>query len=571
MRLRFFCVLCLSTTCLSGSAAPAQTSSEWIIARMGGAVRADVTWEQVRSNMVVAFYQSNPDQRGVTPQGLDNLRRSVMAQRRAQAAAQILNYDLDGDGTVSKDEITAVMEPRARQMIHANGVQLEPTPQQVRLQLDKLVSDALKPDSDGDGIISRTEIQQEAERQAEQAGAGWQQNAAQFVPMSLDTDGDGVVSLAEYEAAVREEFNQIDKDRDGRVSASELSEFGNRLNEARQAAQRVRETQVRKQRLEAAVRGCDVPAAPAGARFVLLGAHDAKALSSAWIGNQDKLTYVTTVEVAPGRDPVYLALASNATMIWDIVGATGRIAGVVAHSETTLENTSDSAARQRAAAINPAGPQPSGKPLVGVMGVPREKVHFTAHRGCLVPASEATIKDGSAQQAAVLLLGRAADEIGGEQSAETFRVPPAMHFRDRPVRNAARAPTDGLGELVWREVQEEYPAGIARIDVESVISAHPVGRYSILPGRAGIAELVDTGALIIAGMSRGIRINGGDWKPYTSPDKFRITEKIRIPAGAAGTFILPRDIPVPEGDLSLVCLVSAADMKPVDGQRRGRC
>ena len=27
---------------------------------------ADVTWEQVRSNMVVAFYQSNPDQRGVT-------------------------------------------------------------------------------------------------------------------------------------------------------------------------------------------------------------------------------------------------------------------------------------------------------------------------------------------------------------------------------------------------------------------------------------------------------------------------------------------------------------------------
>ena len=151
MRLRFFCVLCLSTTCLSGSAAPAQTSSEWIIARMGGAVRADVTWEQLRSNMVTAFYQSNPDQRGVTPQGLDNLRRSVMAQRRAQAAAQILNYDLDGDGTVSKDEITAVMEPRARQMIHANGVQLEPTPQQVRLQLDKLVTDALKPDSDRDG------------------------------------------------------------------------------------------------------------------------------------------------------------------------------------------------------------------------------------------------------------------------------------------------------------------------------------------------------------------------------------------------------------------------------------
>jgi hypothetical protein len=142
MRL-FFCVLCLSASCLGASAARAQTSSEWIIARMGGALRADVTWEQVRSNMLMAFYQSNPDERGVTPQGIDNLRRSVMAQRRAQAIAQILNYDLDGDGSVSKDEITVVMQPRARQMIHVNGVQLEPTPQQVRLQLDKLISTPL--------------------------------------------------------------------------------------------------------------------------------------------------------------------------------------------------------------------------------------------------------------------------------------------------------------------------------------------------------------------------------------------------------------------------------------------
>src|SRR4051794_16278899 len=248
MRL-FFCVLCLSTTCLGASAARAQTSSEWIIARMGGALRPDVTWEQVRSNMLMAFYQSNPDERGVTPQGIDNLRRSVMAQRRAQAIAQILNYGLDGDGSVSKDEITAVMQPRARQMIHVNGVQLEPTPQQVRLQLEKLISDALKPDTDGDGIITPAE------------------------------------------------------------------------------------------------------------------------------------TYVTTVEVAPGRDPLYLALASNSAMIWDIVGATERVVGVIAHSETTLENTSDRAERQRVAGINPAEPQPGGKPLVGVMGLPREKVHFTAHKG----------------------------------------------------------------------------------------------------------------------------------------------------------------------------------------------
>jgi len=60
-----------------------------------------------------------------------------MAQRRAQTISQILHYDLDGDGIVTKDEIAAVMQPRARQMINANGVRLEPTPQQIRAQLDK--------------------------------------------------------------------------------------------------------------------------------------------------------------------------------------------------------------------------------------------------------------------------------------------------------------------------------------------------------------------------------------------------------------------------------------------------
>ena len=93
-------------------------------------------------------------------------------------------------------------------------------------------------------------------------------------------------------------------------------------------------------------------------------------------------------------------------------------------------------------------------------------------------------------------------------------------------------------------------------------------RYAVLPGRAGLAGLVDAGALTIAAMSHGIRIkNGSDFKPFTSPSKFRITEKVRLPAGAAGTFILPRDMPMPEGDVSQTCVLSEADMKPVKGSR----
>jgi Ca2+-binding EF-hand superfamily protein len=554
MRSTFVYLLVALAMCLGSFVTPALASPEWIVARMGGALRADAVWEQVRSHMLMTFYASNPGDRGVTAQGIENLRKITMAQQRSQVIGHILTYDLDGDGNVTKEEITAAMEPRARQMINANGVRLEPTSQQVRLQLDRLVADALKPDADGNGVITAVEIEEHGKRQAEQASVGWLQSAThQFIPMTLDANGDGAISLAEYEAAVREQFDAVDQDRDGRISPAEAADFGKRLDEARKATQRAQEAQARKVRLEAATAGCNVPAAPSGMKAVLVGAHKGRALSNAWIGTQDQVTYVTTVEVAPGKEPLHLALASAGAMIWDIVGATERIAGIVAHAEAAVD----------------ASTKGGGKPLVGILGVERERIHFTAHPGCLVPPTDSTTKDGSAEQSAALLLGRAVDEIGGEHSAGTFRIPAVRHFPDRPVRNSIQLPREGFGELLWREVREVFPAGISQIDPEAVISAHPVKRYSVLPERAGLAELVDTGSLAITGMSRGFRINGGDFKPYTMPDKFRISGKIRLPAGAAGTFMLPRDTPTPEGDLGALCVLSEVDMKPISGSKAG--
>ncbi|MBR1254888.1 hypothetical protein JQ634_14395 [Bradyrhizobium sp. AUGA SZCCT0240] len=553
MRLRVIHFLGALVVC-PGLVTPAWASSEWIVARMAGALRVDATWDQVRSHMLPSFYASNPGDRGVTAEGIDNLRKISVAQRRTQAITQILVYDLDGNGNVTKEEVITAMEPRARHMISANGVQLEPSPQQIRLQLEKLVSDALKPDADSNGVITAAEIEREAQRQAEQANNGWQQSVSpQFVPMTLDTNRDGAVSLAEYEAAVREQFDVVDQDRDGRISAGETTSFGKLLSEARQATQRAREAQARTLKLEAATKECQIPASPPGIKMVFLGAHQGKALSNAWIGTQNRVTYVTTVEIAQGSEPIYLVLASERAMIWDIVGAE-RIAGVVAHAE---------------AVVGTANANGDRKPLVGIMGVPRERIRFTAHPGCLVTPTDATMKDGSAQQSAALLLGRAPDEIGGEHSAGSFRIPAARHFGDRPVRNSIQLPKEGFGELLWREVREVYPAGLAQIDMDSVISAHPVKRYSVLPDRAGLAELVDAGALAIIGTSRGFRINGGDVKPFTVPDRFRISGKLRLPAGAAGTFILPRRTPPPEGDLNEACVLSEEDMKPISGSRTG--
>ena len=41
------------------------------------------------------------------------------------------------------------------------------------------------------------------------------------------------------------------------------------------------------------------------------------------------------------------------------------------------------------------------------------------------------------------------------------------------------------------------------------------------------------------------------------------------PAGAAGTFILPSQVPLPEGDLSEACILLEPEMKPASGSRAG--
>ena len=123
--------------------------------------------------------------------------------------------------------------------------------------------------------------------------------------------------------------------------------------------------------------------------------------------------------------------------------------------------------------------------------------------------------------------------------------------------------------MLWREVEEEFPAGIAQIDVESVISTHAVKPYTRLPGRAGLAELVDAGALTIAGISERFRLDSDDPKPFMTADEFRIVEKVRLPARSSGRFILRRGVAMPEGDLSRICLLTETDMKPVKGSWPG--
>lgn len=525
----------------------AQSGRDWLSVRVAQALRPDAGFEQVWQTLLNLYRASNPDARGVSAASIEQVRQIAGAQRRAQIYGSVYAQDLDGDGRVTREELLAHFQPRARRPIRANGAQLEPTEDQVRLQLDRLVAEALILDTDRDGIVSADEIRQEAEKRGQEAARN--AGGLQFVPMSLDADADGVVSRGEWEAAVRSEFDRADQDRDGRVSADELVAYQRSIAAAQQAEREAAREQVRRRQIEAMIRTCDVEKPPAGARLVLLGGHGGRALSNVAIGGEEREVSVANVEIAAGTEPLFIVATSQNAMVWRFVGATERVAGFLAHSTT--------------------GDRDSGKPRVGVTGLPKERVRFTNTSRCLPYFTDRDYGQGVLP--IEMLFGKRPDETVGVQGIQTMRVPDARHEAETPAALATVSlPRDGAAAPVWRDMERFYPAGLASIDPAAVVSPLPVKRYEVLPQQAGLAQLVEEGALKVVGTARSLRVQGGVTTQVESPNAFLIVRRMRFPVGLTGAhsvkFILARGLEMPEGDPGHSCVISEDDGRPIGGR-----
>lgn len=172
--------------------------------------------------MRVFFFATDINGNGVTPADHDLARRSALATLKAGRIANWARYDLDGDGLVTRVELTVAARNEARTAV-SRATGQAPTREEVAEVLEQIVTEHMRPDTDGDGIVSFGEILREANRIAEQVGPS--QDADELVPMALDADGDGAVTLDEFTRAVRSTFDGIDRDGDGMLSALELSLF----------------------------------------------------------------------------------------------------------------------------------------------------------------------------------------------------------------------------------------------------------------------------------------------------------------------------------------------------------
>ena len=225
------------------------------------------------------LYRFNPSG---TVTGADvALHRSVdEALERSRRLGQYLAFDLDGDGTVTRDEFDRF-------------------PQNRRSVMNELLNVAFqRSDANGNGKLEVAELLAVAREETETRMARRRQDDPN--PMIFDRDGDGQVDVRELKETVD----------------ATLAEFGPIATG---------ETDVSLTQL-----ACRMPEPSEGAEVVIVSGYEGAALSSVAVNGFNDETTVATLTIEKGNTPLYIFANTYDPVIWQVGGDVGRVERFVA-------------------------------------------------------------------------------------------------------------------------------------------------------------------------------------------------------------------------------------------------
>ncbi len=446
-----------------------------------------------------AVASADMDGGGLSQRDIDLARDMADAGERADRIRQYFGSDLDQDGVLTLDEYKAILR---RGDVQAFNYRYEAAREAGQPPPDSVMEDRTRDQGEIIGIFRQIDGDHDGRLTlAEVFAFNFNQHAAAYWPAArhveaakylvLDSNGDGNVTMAEVDATSAAFLAEQRLAGVGPRAEAPANEGGDRDDDVQP-------------RLVDAVQ-CPVPRPSADARIVRLGTREGAQLSGIAVGVQDRPTYVVSVEIEPGVEPLYLIATSNTATIWRLTGATQRVQAFVGSSQ-----------ERDARAMWPA---------VGVTGLPRARFH-TAPYACFGAFDERNMQSPPAASEAGQLLQRRLDRtidvaFGAYQpqgvripSAQPFRIPVEVpdlfaHLRSEP---AARQ---------WREFLEYFRGGIAGLTARQIVSRAVPEPFEVYSYQAGLAQLLESGALAVV--------------PGTSD--FEIVRPMRFPAGLYGGFL----------------------------------
>lgn len=540
----------LLVTVLPGEAARAQTASAltgraWLRQQAAEFLRPGADVAAVMRGAERLFLVGSPDARGISVRSIETASRMMRANARAMLVAKVLAYDLDGDGIVTRAEVELGVAVELRRRNYSRE-----TPEELAPTIARIVDDILAADRTRKGRVTYAELATWAEGQL---AAVPQPEPPALALLGLDANGDGVVTREEFNAALKSVFDEADADRDGALSSDEVRTFAARLGDARlmdDAEREAREAEAAQRKARAA---CPAPEPSAQAKIVLYGAYTGRGLSSAAIGGDDAEVGVADIVIERGPDPIYLVLTSFDGMIWRVSGAVERVEhALIGAVVRGAENA----------------------PRAGVVGLPRDRVTILPKADCLSDeARNATSRVESDREKVAeavrdvkTLTGRAPATVTGHYYAGRVGLPSGANDESAALTGAENPARSAAAKQNWTQFLFHRRAGLIRVDPASVTARLPVAPYGVLPREAGLAQLLDRDKLKPLGENHVVTINAP--KPEISyiPAAYGVLAPTRLPHPIdIAPYVLASGGPRPEGDLKnarLYCRSLDHPLKP---------
>ncbi|MCC2096154.1 MAG: hypothetical protein KDJ29_04650, partial [Hyphomicrobiales bacterium] len=458
--------------------------------------------------------------------------QQMAGQRQRMMMARL---DADGDGKVTREEV--------RMMLRNKYARYTTLHREARMQRE--FDRTMRNDFNRDGSITLDEIGRSVEMQSALRYNRYGTSSYILVPMDLDRDKDGVVTRDEFLAAVRIVFSEIDSDKDNVLSEAEMQRFMLEIRKVRQRQARERRKQYSARRVARQLLKCRFTDMPKGAKPVFASAYRGQGLANLTFKGRQQLVSVAHLNIEEGPDNLALILSAPGNVVWQITGAKDRVAKVYIGSRFSL----------------------GGKSTVAVSGIDKAKVHFVESSACMPYSFSSAIERTQIMYSLRAVIGvqpLAAVHVGG---AGQMSLPSGKLDTKAGNPLAIAAPKGSPGSVFWTAVMRSFPNGIIRLNAKEVVSQMPMETGEVLPGRAGLAQLIDQGALELP---KSTSIGAALLLPLS---EVRIVAPITMPTGLGRSvvrkFVLARNVKVPTGLQSQVCVVSEADGKPVAGS--GRC
>lgn len=227
-------------------------------------------------------------------------------------------HDHNRDGVVAADEVAASFAKIAARPAQTSEGEIDRTPEQIALIVTKLAILLALPDANNDGRTTWSEMQK-AVKAGARAG-NIEDNDA------LIDNGFNQAALQEIAVAV---WMTIDVNNDFRIDAYEIASItSNDEDHGDEGGETAASEASVTKSIRRHLGGCLLPIPPADAKIVVLEFQEAIGLSSATINSQIYRTGVGDVLIEEGDAPIYLLIRASSTNILRLYGAVDRVSHI---------------------------------------------------------------------------------------------------------------------------------------------------------------------------------------------------------------------------------------------------